>query len=290
MRFLLGKLRRRHIWRRIALERLTEPLHLNILSLAVAVFGTFRARVAFDLVLRQHHAFGLLRAADFARAIGLEAVTAIECGVANGAGLLNLCEVGRRVTAATGVRFEIVGFDTGAGMPVPVDHRDHPEYYRSGDFPMDRRALDARLPPNARVVYGDVAETVPRFLADLSPTAPIGFVSLDLDYYQSSRAALRLLEDPDPRKYLPVSVMYLDDIAFPGHNEWCGELLAVREFNAENAMRKIGRYAFLRSTRVFKNPAWLDHMFTLQVLDHPERQPEGARTARERIVLENPYF
>ncbi len=290
MRFLLGKLRRRYIWRRIAVERLTEPLHLNLLSLAVAAVGTFRARVAFDLVLRQHHAFGLLQAADFARALGLEALTAIEFGVASGAGLLNLCEVGDRVTAATGVRFDVVGFDTGAGMPLPVDHRDHPEYYRAGDFPMDRGALDARLPPNARVVYGDVAQTVPRFLADLSPAAPIGFVSLDLDYYRSSRDALRMLEDPDPRKYLPVTLMYLDDIAFPGHNEWCGELLAVREFNAENALRKIGRYPFLRSQRVFKNPAWLEHMFTLQALDHPARQPGGSYAARSRVVLENPYL
>jgi hypothetical protein len=289
MRFLLSKLRRRHIWRRIAIERLTEPVHLNLISLLVAVFGSLRARVAFDLILRQHHAFGLLKAADLARASGLHALTAVEFGVANGAGLLNMCEVGRRVTAATGVAFEVVGFDTGGGMPPPADYRDHPEYYTAGDFPMDREALDARLPSNARVVYGDVADTVPRFLAEVSAAAPIGFVSLDLDYYHSSRAALRLLEHPEPSIYLPLVVMYLDDIAFAGHNEWCGELLAVAEFNAENELRKIARYGFLRTQRVFKNPAWIEHMFALHVLDHPARQP-GTVGARDRIVLDNPYL
>ncbi len=290
MRFLLSKLRRRHIWRRIALERLTEPLHLNLISLLVAGFGSLRARVAFDLVLRQHHAFGLLKAADFARASGLRAVTAVEFGVANGAGLLNMCEIGRRVTAVTGVRFEVVGFDTGSGMPAPGDYRDHPEYYAAGDFPADRLALDAKLPPNARVVYGDVAGTVPDFLAGVSAAAPIGFVSLDLDYYRSSRTALHLLEHADVSKYLPIVVMYLDDIAFTGHNEWCGELLAVAEFNLENQRRKIAKYGFLRTQRVFKNPAWIEHMFTLHVLDHPARQPGYEDASRGRIVLDNPYL
>ncbi len=289
MRFILRKLTRAHVWRRLAVERLTEPLHLNLASAFVAVFGSVRARVAFDLVPRQQHAFGLLKAADFARQAGLDRLTALEFGVAKGAGLLNLCEVGRRVTKATGVQFEIVGFDTGAGMPPPVDYRDHPEYYAAGDFPMDRAALTARLPPNARVLYGDIAETVPGFLAGLSRAAPVGFVALDVDYYSSARAALRVLEDPDPLKYLPLTTLYLDDVAFEGHNPWCGELLAVEEFNAAHERRKIGKFNFLRQTRVFKNPAWIDHMYALYVLEHPARAP-GGRPARGQVVLENPYL
>jgi hypothetical protein len=174
-------------------------------------------------------------------------------------------------------------------MPTPVDYRDHPEYYAAGDFPMDGPALAAKLPPNARVLYGDIAETVPGFLAGLSRAAPIGFVSLDVDYYSSARAALRVLEDPDPFKYLPLTTVYLDDVAFEGHNLWCGELLAVEEFNATHERRKIGKYNFLRQTRIFKNPAWIDHMYTLHVLEHPARTP-GHLPARRPLVLENPYL
>jgi hypothetical protein len=290
MRFLLRKLGRLHIWRRLFVERLTEPVHLNIMSVFVALFGSLRARIAFDLVIRQHHAFGLLRAADSARALGRDAVTAVEFGVASGAGLLNLCEVARRIAHATGVRFEIIGFDTGAGMPQPVDYRDHPEYYAAGDFPMDRPALTAKLPPNARVIYGDVSETVAAFLRELTAEAPLGFVSLDLDYYSSSRAALRLLADPDASKYLPMVPVYLDDVAFRGHNEWCGELLAVKEFNAEWELRKISKYNFLRNTRVFKNPAWIDHMYALHVLDHAARQAGPGTTSRPPFVIDNPYL
>jgi len=39
---------------RIFRERLTEPLHLNLASLLVAVFGGVRSRIAFDLVQRLH--------------------------------------------------------------------------------------------------------------------------------------------------------------------------------------------------------------------------------------------
>jgi hypothetical protein len=70
MKFLLKRLSRRQVWKRIFLERLTEPLHLNLLALPVALFGSFRTKVAFDLIVRQHHAFGLLRAADWAKGAG----------------------------------------------------------------------------------------------------------------------------------------------------------------------------------------------------------------------------
>ena len=126
----LRKLGEPRIWQRIFTERLTEPLHLNAISAGVALAGTFRAKVAWDLVLRQYNAFALLRAADYCQRLGLRSCTAVEFGVASGAGLINMCEVARRVTDATGVRFEIVGFDSGEGMPPPRDYRDHPEYYR----------------------------------------------------------------------------------------------------------------------------------------------------------------
>jgi len=74
-------------------ERLSEPLHLNILSLFVAAVGTFEAKVYFDLIIRQHNAFCLLQAARFAKTCGYKSYTAIEFGVANGAGLMNMAEI-----------------------------------------------------------------------------------------------------------------------------------------------------------------------------------------------------
>ena len=48
-------------------ERLSEPLHLNAISAFVALFGSFRRKVEYDLVLRPQNAFGILKAADSAK-------------------------------------------------------------------------------------------------------------------------------------------------------------------------------------------------------------------------------
>jgi hypothetical protein len=281
------KLRHGRIWRRILLERLTAPIHLNLLSAGVALAGGFRAKVAFDLVLRHHHAYALLQQADEARRLGHDRLTAVECGVAAGAGRMNMIAVAKRVTAITGVRFDIYGFDTGEGMPPPRDHRDHPEHYSAGDFKMDVPRLERALGSDARLVLGDLAETVPPFAANLTADAPLAFVSLDVDYYSSAKSALGLLEGPE-RGYLPTTLLYADDVSLMSHNHSGGELLAIDEFNAGHDLRRLERPEFLAGTRVFQHAPWLKQMYVLHVLDHPARQP--AHRAAPARALENPYL
>ena len=60
--------------------------------------GSFRERVQYDLINRPTYIFGLLTAADVANVFNFKRVTVIELGVANGDGLLNLCELAPRVT------------------------------------------------------------------------------------------------------------------------------------------------------------------------------------------------
>jgi hypothetical protein len=214
-------------------------------------------------------------------------VTALEFGVANGAGLLNICALARKVTETTGIGFQIAGFDSGTGLPPPRDFRDHPEYYRQGDYPMNQEGLRRLLPENAELLLGEFEETIPAFLKRLPDSSPIGFVSIDVDYYWSTREALRIFAGP-PEKYLPTTNLYLDDLTAEGHNPWCGELLAVNEFSEENQERKICQFNFLRNDRIFKNASWIDHIFTLHVFDHPARCV--ARGARAINTLENPHF
>lgn len=272
------------IWKRVWRERMTEPIHLNLVAAAVALFGSFRKRVDFDLVMRPHIAFGLLRAADWAKQYGVRHLTAIEFGVANGAGLLNMCDVAAHVTNATGVEFEIVGFDGGAGMPPPIDYRDHPEYYNSGDFPMqDQSALRRLLPKNAKLVVGDIRETVQH----LDLKAPLGFVVVDVDFYSSTVDALKIFcRTPDC--YLPSVVIYMDDVAFEGHNEHCGELLAIREFTDRHPLRPITRFNFLRQRRIFQRALWIEQMFMCHILDHQVRQHLLSKPGSR--VLDNPYL
>jgi len=287
---LWKKLADPYIRRRVLIERLAEPLHLNALSALVALFGSTRAKIDYDLILRPYHAASILRAADIVRQMGLAGLTVLEFGVASGTGLLNMCRVAELVSAETGVQIRIAGFDTGSGMPRPIDHRDHPELYREGDYPMpDRQALVRSLPPNAQLVLGDLDKTIPAFLETVTDQAPIGFISIDVDYYSSTRQALQIAAAGQPTKLLPTTLVYLDDVLAVEHNRWCGELLAVQEFNAEHRLRKIEPFTALRPHRIFQRATWLDHMYVLHVLDHPRRQTIE-RGEGPRSVLPNPYL
>lgn len=285
--FLWTKLKQRRIWRRILLERLSEPIHLNLLSGLVAICGTLRAKIAHDLIVRPFNAFAILQAADWAQRYGLSRVSLIEFGVASGAGLLNMAYIAERVTSVTGVRFNVYGFDTGRGMPPAGDYRDHPDIYSGGDFPMDLAALQERLPQNTALVLGDVAETLPAFLADLSEDAPIGYIEFDLDYYHSTRDALAVLTDANPSKYLPIVIAYLDDIYDDLHNRWCGVLLAVEEFNGAHRFRKLEYPGFLEKKRLFRRAQWIKQMRFAHILDHPLRNHS---TAPGRRLIDNPYL
>jgi hypothetical protein len=286
-RLILRKLARPHIWKRVAIERLTEPIHLNVASLFVALAGSFRSRVAFDLVVRQHTAYCLLKCADQARSQGLRRVTVAEFGVAAGAGLLNMAEIASRVTRETGVQFDVIGFDTGRGMPPPVDFRDHPDLYSPGDFAMDEAALRRALPPNVRLVIGNLADTARAFVNELSAASPLGYACMDVDFYSSTKQALEALRGP-AEVYLPRTYVYLDDLEDESHNSNCGELLAVSEFNSYAAPRLIERHTFLRGYRVMKNARWIDHVYVYHVVDHPSRARPRANVSR--VDLENPYL
>lgn len=286
-RLLTAKLMKRRVWRRIFLERLTEPAHLNLLSIPVLAFGSYRSKIAWDLVVRQPYAFGALEAADIALVNGLGAVTLVEVGVASGGGLMNLASVAARVSRETGVRLEVHGFDTGTGMPPPVDYRDHPNLYQMGDFAMNAETLRASLPVGTELHLGPLSATIPAFLQRLPTSSPLGFVALDVDYWSSTLEALELLKG-EPEQYLPRTVVYVDDVALDDHNSASGARLAISQFNEAMPRRPLEHHPFLENRRIFRRPAWIKQTMYLHVLDHPRRS--RVATLSTKRYIENPYL
>lgn len=285
------KLLSRRIWHRVYLERLGEPFCYNFVAIPVMLFGSYRQRIAYDLIPRQPYACGMELASRIAKKYGVTEVIAIEFGVAAGQGLLNLVDIAEHLTSETDIAFRIVGFDAGNGMPAPCDYRDHPELYKAGDYPMyDAKSLQERLPSNAALYIGDVRETVPRFLASLGSEARIGFISVDLDYYSSTANALNVLLH-DERHYLPQVVCYFDDIGSIDHNPFCGERLAIEEFNTRHHHRKLAQLSQLRHSRVFQRAPWIDQMFFAHVFDSQYRHPDRLATRKPKAaILRNPYI
>ncbi|PWH81813.1 hypothetical protein DIS18_14145 [Algibacter marinivivus] len=287
MTYFLKRLSEKRIWNKIFVQRLSEPLHLNFISIFIFLFGSFRKKVAYDLVLRPQHAYSILEAADQAKERGLKTISVLEFGVANGAGLMNIIKIAKKVTKVTGINIEIFGFDTGKGMPAPLDFRDHPEYYTTGDFPMNRDLLEQNTKNNATLIYGTVKDTINDFKKTISPEAPIGFISVDVDYYSSTKEVFELL-DSKPEHFLPLTYIYFDDITLPHHNDKCGELLAIKEFNNTHQYRNISYHPFFANRRIFKNADWVKQIYYFHVLDHKYRF-ELERN-RETNVLDNPYL
>jgi hypothetical protein len=240
--------------------------------------GTVSRLVEYDVWDRPAYAYGVLRAAELARSLRVPAISVAEFGVAGGRGLLALERIARRISRDTGVVIQVLGFDAGDGMPEPLDYRDLPHVWQRGFYRMDQAALRAKL-NSARLIIGDVGDTAAALVRE--PTlAPLGFVSFDLDYYSSTKKALRIFDGP-PHTRLPRVWCYFDDLIEPEracHNEWVGERLAIDEFNREHERRKLGAVPSLRATRP-RPSAWNEQMFVFHDFDHPEYTtlitPEG---------------
>lgn len=239
-------------------------------------FGPVELRVRFGVFSRPHYAYGVYYAADLAKRLGLSAISVIELGVAGGRGLLALESIADVVGKDLGIDIHVAGFDSGKGMPKPLDYRDLPHVWDSGFYAMEEDKLRARLSPKTELVIGDVAGVVSGWRAP----APIGFVSFDLDYYSSTKAALSLLEPTPERPHLPRVYCYFDDIIWPEracYNEYIGELCAIREFNEEHDSLKVCPIHLLHHTLPHPYP-WADAMYVFHDFRHP--QYTGNITAR----------
>src|SRR5262245_35619699 len=186
-------------------------------------------------VLRPSYTWGVLQGAHLAGALGIGRISVIEFGVAGGNGLVALELAAEKTQVLLGVQIDVHGFDTGRGLPCPVDYRDHPNIYMESTFRMDEETLRLRL-RSTQLHVGLIKETIPRFLA--SGPSPIAFISFDLDYYSSTVDALGVLQ-ADAARLLPRVHCYFDDIMGLTCSEWAGERLAINEFNEHQSRRKI---------------------------------------------------
>ncbi|MEO9005194.1 MAG: hypothetical protein ABI288_10675 [Ginsengibacter sp.] len=269
-------------------SRLPYPLHLDILSGLSFLFGGIDSKIKYDNFRLAHYAFGVYEAAKRAKDLGLLEITVIEFGVANGRGLLAIALYASKIEKYLGIKIKVLGFDSGEGMPKTQGYKDHPEIYATGDFPMqDKNKLLSILPDNTQLIFLDlITSDWTDFLK-----APVGFFSIDVDYYSSTVSILKYLTELKPDLLLPNTLIYFDDIQLPNHNPYQGELLAINEFNQANGFRKIIDFSrVLRTTRVLKHAHWMNHIYQLHVLDHEIRNKEYRDLNDPPNILSNKYL
>ncbi len=257
-----------------AVKALSEPVGLRfqlVRALDLAFnFLPYTAKLNIKSIDHPHFGHCLLHAALLARKLGHKRISAIEFGVAGGNGLLSLERHAAIVEKETGVAVQVYGFDTGEGMPPVGDHRDVPYLYQSGYFKMDVEKLKARL-TTAKLCIGRVEDTVAGFVEREQP-APIGFISIDVDYYSGTVPILKILET-SATHILPRVAVYLDDMTGDldwAFNNYTGELLAVSEFNRDHADIKVAPVQGLRYSNHRLPQLWHEQVFVAHLFKHPD--------------------
>jgi hypothetical protein len=243
-------------------QRLLEEPPFRLFTKAVInrLPVSVRSRERWDVAPRPNYLTGVLAAADQALDEGQQEISVFEFGVAAGNGLIALENVSSDVSAETGIKIAVYGFDAGTGMPELIgDYRDYPDHWQAGDYPMNEELLRTRLKPATTLIVGNVAETIPANIDQIKE--PIGFVAVDVDIYSSARDTLFKLFARPGRKMLRRTMMYFDDVDLRITHKFAGELLAIDEFNASNPFVRIDRWRGIDKQRPFPEAAWLRRMY-----------------------------
>jgi hypothetical protein len=215
---------------------------------------------------RPNYTWAILQSAYLAKMLGLSRISAIEFGVAGGNGLVSLEHIAREVGKRWGIIVDVIGFDTGEGLPAPTDYRDLPHLYEHSTYKMDQAALKSRL-SSAKLFLGLIEQTLPQFIA--SNPAPVGFIAVDVDLYTSTVDSLKLLE-ADQQILMPRIHCYFDDILGFSFASFNGERLAIEEFNQTHEKRKVSPIYGLRYfvPKSMADQPWIEGTYMAHILDH----------------------
>jgi hypothetical protein len=215
---------------------------------------------------RPDYAWGALQSVNLAKVLGVKGVSFIEFEVAGGNGLIALENIAQYLQTLFGLEIDIYGFDAVGGLPKAKDHRDLPNLWREGYYPMNKEKLKQRL-KKAKLILGLVEETVPKFIH--AKPAPIAFTAFDLCFYSSTMKAFQIF-DADQSIVLPRVHCFFRNIlgrTFGDHN---GERLAISDFNASHEMRKIskiyGLQYYLGSQ--IAGQRWVEQFYMAHIFDH----------------------
>ena len=226
--------------------------------------GSYEQRLTIGAVNCPNYGYLVYNAAYLAKKLGYNRISILEFGVAGGNGLMNLEYHSQEIRKLFGVVIDIYGFDTGEGLPEPLDYRDLPYHWKKGFYKMDVPLLRAQL-KEAKLILGDIKETSKDFFENYNP-APIGAIIYDFDFYSSTVNSFNILK-ADERYFLPRVFCCFDDTIgteIELYNDYSGVRLAINEFNQAHSNIKFGLPYYLLARNVVESwyhKIWICHFF-----------------------------
>ena len=103
--------------------------------------GSFEFRLKINALKRMQYAYICFHAAKLGKKLGYKKISIIEYGVAGGQGLLILEEHIKEIEKFFDIEIDVYGFDTGEGLPDPIDYRDLPYHWKKGFYSMNQDAF-----------------------------------------------------------------------------------------------------------------------------------------------------
>jgi hypothetical protein len=214
-------------------SRFISRVHRFLFSLKPSLVR-YAELISSGHVYRPHYAYAMFSAAVLARELGYRSISAIEFGVHDGSGLIDMEYHAMDIQKYLGVYFEIYGFPGLEEIDRPIDYSDVPYLWRSGQHAADRGKL-AQMLLRAKLVSGPLKEATDSFF-DVYKPAPIGVVFEDFYQYRETLDTFNIFSR-DGCWYLPRVFMYFDNTL--GTSEHAGSLLAIRKYNELNEQKKI---------------------------------------------------
>jgi hypothetical protein len=174
--------------------------------------------------------------------MGLKGFTSVEFGVASGRGLEDLAKISETVGRRLEIEIDVYGFDWGqGGLKETCDYRDHPEMWKSGEYAMESQESLVALfkKKNVSLIIGDIKNNINQLN---SLRYPLGFVSVDVDYYNSTTPILDYFASCNIDNLLPAVAFYFDDTdTLFTLSKYTGQELAISEFNQKKLHRKLDK-------------------------------------------------
>jgi hypothetical protein len=248
--------------------RLIQSLARRLLLTSSRILPiSFEFLVEAACLERPAHAYCMWHAAKLAQKLGYKEISVAEFGVAGGATLLIISRYAIMIEKETRVCIRVYGFDTGGGLPELEGVRDLPYWFRPAQYSMDVEKLRHKL-KNTELVLGNVRNTVGKFFED-STRPPLAVIFNDLDFYSSTRDALRIF-DADFSHFLPRLFMYLDDvIGTPEamYGPFNGQLLANADYNSNHNDIKIH---LNQNLLPLSHISWRHQIYYVHLFNHPK--------------------
>ena len=206
-------------------------------------------RVAFTKFLslkfsnfRPHYESLIYETSKNAIKLGFNEISVVELGVAGGNGIKSILKYKRKIEKILDIKINIVGFDTGTGLPNSNLKEDLPYFWKQGDYTnINLKGLE-KEDSSIKIYEGNISSTIDKYI--LENKIKIGLIFFDLDLYSSTKLFLDKIPALSEKKLLlPRVFCYFDDLFVADYtlNDINGEPLAIKEFNNQFKKIKLGK-------------------------------------------------